>query len=169
MRLRNSIWGFLVPIFVMTVAVFIFASIKIRPIVGRVVCEHNLNDLSNAMLIYVGRYDGKYPLPNQWCDSILRESGGFTEKVFHCPLDSKGSFSYAMNKTVFEIEPGQAPPNLVMFFEANLGRNGIGGMEDVALRHDKNGQPGSNISFVDGHVEFVTEDRIADLLWTTKK
>jgi prepilin-type processing-associated H-X9-DG protein len=162
-------WGFVVPIFALIIAILIPALLKTRMIAGRVVCEHNLNGLSIAMLMYVGRYDGKYPLPNQWCDFILREPGSFTEKAFHCPLDSEGSFSYAMNKTIFEIEPGQTPAKLVMFFEANLGRNGIGGMEEVVLRHDKDGQPGCNVSFVDGHVEFVTKDRIAGLMWTTEK
>jgi prepilin-type processing-associated H-X9-DG protein len=44
--------------------------------------------------------------------------------------------------------------------------NQLGGLDDVALRHDERRLSGCNIAFTDGHVEFVTEDRIADLQWT---
>jgi prepilin-type processing-associated H-X9-DG protein len=44
--------------------------------------------------------------------------------------------------------------------------NQLGGPEDVALHHNDNGQLGCNIAFADGHTEFVSKDRIADLQWT---
>lgn len=43
--------------------------------------------------------------------------------------------------------------------------NQLGGPEDLRLRHDLDGQPGCTIVFADGHLEFVTEDRIGELQW----
>jgi prepilin-type processing-associated H-X9-DG protein len=40
--------------------------------------------------------------------------------------------------------------------------NQFGGPEDLLVRH----KGGCNIAFADGHVEFITEDRIDDLKWT---
>jgi prepilin-type processing-associated H-X9-DG protein len=42
--------------------------------------------------------------------------------------------------------------------------NQFGGPEDFLIRHID----GCNIAFADGHIEFVTEDRIADLQWTVE-
>jgi len=47
--------------------------------------------------------------------------------------------------------------------------NQLGGPEDVAFRHEQDGQRGCNIAFVDGHTEFVTEDRISGLRWTVEQ
>ncbi|MEN8126359.1 MAG: hypothetical protein ABFR90_00980 [Planctomycetota bacterium] len=44
--------------------------------------------------------------------------------------------------------------------------NQVGGPEDIALHHNKNGKLGCNVAFADGHTEFITKDRIADLRWT---
>lgn len=44
--------------------------------------------------------------------------------------------------------------------------NQIGGPEDAFLSYHERGMLGCNVAFVDGHTEFVTEDRIADLKWT---
>ena len=43
--------------------------------------------------------------------------------------------------------------------------NQLGGPEDLALHHNDNSQLGCNIAYADGHTEFVTADRIADLRW----
>ena len=53
-------------------------------------------------------------------------------------------------------------------FEADFGRNGVGGIDDVALRHDQHGQLGCNIAFADGHIELVSEAEISDLQWTVE-
>lgn len=46
--------------------------------------------------------------------------------------------------------------------------NQLGGSDDLLLRHDSNNQIGCNIVFVDGHTEFVTQDRIAELQWAAE-
>ena len=44
--------------------------------------------------------------------------------------------------------------------------NQVGGPEDLLLAHDRNSNSGCNVTFVDGHTEFVREDDIDDLQWT---
>ena len=84
-------------------------------------------------------------------------------------MDPEGSFSYAINENLYKIDSDRFPPaQMVAIFEADLGRNGVGGIDDVVLRHDERGLCGCNIVFVDGHVEFVTEDRIPTLQWTAE-
>ena len=133
----------------------------------RVVCMANMKGLSTAMIVYMNEYDDEYPTQGQWCD-LLIEKAGVSPKSFRCPLDPEGTFSYAINENLYELEPGQGGAQTVAIFEANLGRNGVGGIDDIAFRHDQHGQSGCNITFADGHVEFVTEDRITDLQWTVE-
>ncbi|HOK97144.1 MAG TPA: hypothetical protein PKW71_13580, partial [Anaerohalosphaeraceae bacterium] len=46
--------------------------------------------------------------------------------------------------------------------------NQMGGPEDLLLRHDEGAASGCNVAFVDGHVEFVRQDRISKLKWTAQ-
>jgi prepilin-type processing-associated H-X9-DG protein len=32
-------------------------------------------------------------------------------------------------------------------------------------RHNQHGRPGCNVGFADGHIEFVSAERIAELKW----
>jgi prepilin-type processing-associated H-X9-DG protein len=137
-----------------------------KKIAQRVVCGTNMKGLSTAMIIYINDYDDQYPTQDQWCDLLIQKVD-VSLKSLQCPLDPEGSFSYAINENLYEIESGRIPPaQMVVIFEADLGLNGVGGLDDVVLRHDQHGQSGCNIGFADGHVEFVTEDRIGELRWS---
>lgn len=46
--------------------------------------------------------------------------------------------------------------------------NQYGGPEDLVLRHSLDGRKGCNVVFISKKVEFVTEDRIAELKWTAE-
>ena len=46
--------------------------------------------------------------------------------------------------------------------------NQVGGPEDVVLHHNNSGKQGCNIAFADGHVEFVPQERIAQLRWSAE-
>lgn len=158
----------MIPILSIIAAIFIPTLSQTKKIAQRVVCGTNMQGLSTAMIVYMNDYDDKYPTQDQWCD-LLIEKADVSPMSFRCPLDPEGSFSYAVNENLYKISPDKiAPAQMVMIFEANLGRNGVGGPEDVVLRHDQHGQPGCNIAFADGHIEYVTADRIADLQWTTE-
>jgi prepilin-type processing-associated H-X9-DG protein len=54
----------------------------------------------------------------------------------------------------------------VVLFEADLGKNGVGSVDDMVFRHQScSGQPGCNVLFADGHVELITEDQLHTLQW----
>ena len=162
-----SLMTILLPLFAMVLAILMPALTKTKMIAQRVVCSTNMQGLSTAMIVYMNDYDDKYPTPEQWCDLLMSEAD-VSPKSFQCPLDREGSFSYAINENLYKLEPGQDGPQMVAIFEADLGRNGVGGPEDLVLRHDQNQRAGCNIGFADGHVEFVTQDRVADLQWTAE-
>jgi prepilin-type processing-associated H-X9-DG protein len=152
----------------MLLAILMPALSKVKVIAQREGCKANLRGLSTAMTVYINDYDEKYPTQEQWC-KLLIENADVSPMSFRCPLDSEGSFSYAINENLYKISSEKLPPaQMVAIFEANLGRNGVGGPEDLVLRHDEHGSSGCNIGFADGHVEFVTEDRIGDLQWTAE-
>jgi prepilin-type processing-associated H-X9-DG protein len=168
MRLRNSVFVFFVPVIALTIVIIIPIHRKVRMITGRVLCEHHLKGISNAVRFYAYDNYGQYPTPEQWCEIVL-ENGGFNEKAFWCRTEPKGTFSYAINKYLYQKEPNEISSETVLLFEADIGRNGIGGKEDLLPRHKEDGPLGCNITFVDGHLEFVTEDRIDDLQWTVEE
>jgi prepilin-type processing-associated H-X9-DG protein len=154
----------LIPVMAMLLAIFMPALAKTKTIAQRVVCSTNLKSLSKAMFVYTNEYDGRYPTAEQWCDLLMQEADA-PATIFGCPQASQEGFSYAINKDLYQSKAGQADAQMVMLFEADLGRNGVGGPEDAALRHEEHGRLGCNILFLDGHVEFVTEDRIRGLKW----
>ena len=152
----------------MLLAILMPALSKTKMIAQRVVCSTNMQGLSTAMIVYMNDYDDQYPTPDQWCDLLIQEVD-VSPKSFQCPLDSEGAYSYAINGNLYKISDDKFPPaQMVAIFEADLGRNGAGGLDDVMLRHEQGGQLGCNITFADGYTEFVTEDRIAELKWTVE-
>ena len=119
------------------------------------------------MKIYENDYGGQYPISEQWCDLLIQKTE-ITLKSFRCPLGPENSFTYAINKNLYELEPNEVRPEMVFIFEADLSPNGIGDSKDLVLRHEQNNKYGCNIVYADGHVEFITEDHIADLQWTAE-
>ena len=165
MRLPNVIWFFVIPIIALILAVMIPVLSRINHIYQRSLCESHLKGISYAVRIYTYENNGKYPTPTQWCELVLENPGGFNEMAFWCRTEPKGTFSYAINKYLYQIDPNEVSPQTVLLFEADLGRNGIGGKEDLVLRHKEHGSLGCNITFADGHIEFVTEDHVSELRW----
>lgn len=156
-----AVLALILPIFL---AIMLPALGKARDVAKRVVCATNMKGLSTAMMVYMSEYDGKFPTPQQWCDLLIQEVDVST-KCFQCPEEPEGSFSYAINQNIYNVQPGPDDAQMVVLFEANFGRNGVGGPEDLILRHGSCRTLGCNMSFADGHTEFVNEDRIADLKW----
>ena len=165
--MRSPLWGYVFFVGIAMLVMFVGVFRTYRNLAKRVVCGRNTEAISMAMMLYANDYDGKYPTPDQWCDLLIRETD-ISPKSFQCPLDPEGSFSYAINENVYAIDPNKILPQMVVLFEAEMGRNGVSGPKDLALRHNDRGQLGCNIAFADRHVEFVTEDRIGDLQWTAE-
>jgi prepilin-type processing-associated H-X9-DG protein len=167
MRFPNSLWFFLFLILIVLFSILIPALFKVNAIAQRVICQDYMKNLWIAAEIYKKDCGGEYPNSGQWYDLLIQETE-VSPKFFHCPRTEKNSFSYALNESLYVVGPNEVFPNMVMLFEADLGRNGVGGANDLVLRHKQNDRIGCNIVYTDGHVEFVTEDRIADLQWTAE-
>ncbi len=146
-------------------AILMPALSKTKMIAQRVVCSTNMQGLSTAMVVYMNDSDEKYPTQDQWCDLLMQEAD-VSAKSFQCPLDPEGSFSYAINENLYKIAPDKIiSPQMVVLFEADLGHNGVGGLDDLKVKH----MDGCNVTFVDGHVEFVRTDAIPNLQWTVEE
>jgi prepilin-type processing-associated H-X9-DG protein len=73
-----------------------------------------------------------------------------------------------MNENI-PMDASELPGDLVLLFESAPGWNRTGGADDVVTdRHGEN-NPGANIAFTDGHVEFVKSEDIPALRWAVDK
>ena len=82
---------------------------------------------------------------------------------FLCLKDKTGPCSYALNESI-PADANELPGDLVILFESAPGWNQTGGADDAVTDREKN--PGANIAFADGHVEFVKPEDIPKLRWT---
>jgi hypothetical protein len=139
------------------------ALLNAKKLSERLLCESHIKGLSSALRMYANENNGQYPTPEKWSELLLEHSGSFNENAFWCRKEPKGSFSYAINKCLYQIELNEVPPEMVLLFEADLGCNGAGGPNDVVLRHKRDNQLGCYISFV------VKDEGIPDLRWTVEK
>ena len=131
---------------------------RVRTIDSRMQCGTNLVALGIAMQLYAEQNEGSYPVADQWCD-LLIQCADVSEAQFRCPRGRKGKYSYAMNPY---CEPN-SPPDIVLLFETSGGWNQFGGPEILTFENH-NGK-GCNVSFNDGHVEFVKADQFDTLKW----
>ncbi|MHC4783667.1 MAG: H-X9-DG-CTERM domain-containing protein [Planctomycetota bacterium] len=69
-----------------------------------------------------------------------------------------------MNENI-PADANELPGDLVLLFESAPGWNQIGGPEDVVTDRHGEKNPGANIAFADGHVEFVKPEDIPTLHW----
>jgi len=159
-----TVMAMVLPLFL---AIMLPAVSKAKDTAQGIVCATNLRALSVAMIVYTNDHDDRFLMPEQWCD-ILIQKADVSPDSFQCPEAADTDFGYAINKNLYTSNPRQRDAQLVVLFEANLGRNGVGGPEDVVYRHCRSGQKACNIAFADGHTELVTEDRITGLKWTAE-
>ncbi|MCD6174464.1 MAG: hypothetical protein J7K65_01680 [Planctomycetes bacterium] len=130
-----------------------------------IVCKTNLKQTMMAVSLYKEN-DQMYPSTGQWCENIQQYLDGM-DKYFICPVDKIGPCSYAMNENI-PADANELPPDLVLLFESAPGWNQVGGPDDVVTdRHGEN-NPGANIAFADGRVEFVKPEDIPNLRWTVE-
>ena len=168
MRLKNPLWYFVILIGILLLIALIPASPwKVKRIEKRVLCGVNLKAIFTAMAVYMNDYENRYPTPEQWCDLLIQE-GQLPVGNFQCPASKQTAYAYAMNENLIDIDQQTVDASfaekLVVLFESDLGKNSVGGPDDVVLRHNN----GCNVLFADGHTEFVKEDYLDDLMWTAK-
>ena len=124
----------------------------------RIRCGENLSHLGKAMIISACYCDDKYPVPDKWCD-VLVKYAEVTEDEFVCPSAGKSLCNYAMN-------PGAtltSVPDMVVLFESKPGWNQFGGPELLTFENHKG--KGCNVLFNDLHSVFVKTEELANLKW----
>jgi prepilin-type processing-associated H-X9-DG protein len=164
------------PIVALLMGILMPALARTRQIAYRMVCGTNMSALGKAMLIYANDYNNKFPTSSNWCDLLIEHAevspqcfrckGVFGSRAARCYKGVSGKLcSYAMNKNI-EGLGANAPPDMVLLFEAGPGWNQSGGPE--SLTTDNHRREGCNVLFVDSHVQFVKAKDINDLKWTAK-
>lgn len=164
------------------------------------VCGTNLSGLGKALHIYAGDYDDQYPTAEKWCDLLVMYSEVYPRQFVCKWSDVKtGESSYAFNKNLIGKRPTEVPPDVVLLFETNFGKNPLGrqallaerdwhkfleypdsGKKVYELRWNQFGGPeilttenhkgkGCNILFTDSHVAFVRTERLGELRWEVEE
>jgi prepilin-type processing-associated H-X9-DG protein len=154
----SGVYALLLPVLM---AILLPAFSQAKTTAQRVVCMTNLRQLSVAMNMYTVDYDGNYPTADKWCDLLVQQAQ-VAEDLFRCPTAPEGTCTYALNKNLYQ--PGaQSVPNMVAIFEAKPGWNQVGG--SGLLTTEYHDGKGCNVGYVDGSVEFVRTERLAELNW----
>jgi len=108
-------------IFAILLAIFMPAHGKVGPIAKRVVCMTNLKALAMGMQVYVNDYEGILPM-EAWCDLLIEEADN-SPRTFVC--EDSGAIeresSYGMNKFIAGMKLDDLTPNIVLFFETDMG------------------------------------------------
>ncbi len=108
----------------------------------------------------------EYPVPNEWCDSMLQAyvplggSEAYVLDAHKCPGAGKGKNHYAMNPN---CKP-DSPVDAVLLFETKAGWNQHGGPE--LFTFDNHDPKGGCVLLNDGTVKFVrTKEELQQLRW----
>lgn len=157
----SAIFVFMIPIFA---AMLLPALAAAKQKAQTVNCMSCVKGLTFEMRMYADNNQNHYPAATNWCDALLLQSNTGLTNIFHCPADfSGGRCSYAFNAQVAGAETGKVDPATVVIFEANGGWNRSGGKE-LLLVNPRHGRQ-IVVGFADGHVEAVSESRLAQLRW----
>ncbi len=143
-------------------AIFMPALSKANDQAKTVVCKAHLRQLSLGVLMYAGHNDGQYPTASEWGDLVL-EYAGSDRELFRCLAGPEGIYGYAFNKNLDGLKQDRVDPQTVMIFEADAVWNDAGGADLATF--DRHGRSGCYVGFTDGHIEFVTAERIGELKW----
>jgi len=154
------------------------------PFRRRIDCAGNLRTLWRRLRLYHRAkqmrytYEGgiqvaepippQYPIVDQWCDSLVQAyvplggSEAYLLEVHKCPTEGNWKF-YAMNPN---CKPN-SPPDMVLLFEANSGKNKYGGPE--LFTFDDHDPKGGCVLLNDGTVKFIrTKEELRQLRWKEK-
>jgi len=127
-------------------------------------CLNNVKQLSLGVMMYANANGDRCPPANTWCDAILKNVG--SEKTFLCAAASPGNrCHYAFNQKLGGLSTAKItnPARTVLIFESDGGWNSTGGRE-LMIRHPRHVRAWM-VGFADGHVEALTQSRLAQLVW----
>lgn len=149
-----------IPVIALLMGILMPALARTRQVAFRMVCGTNLSVLSKTIELYENDYN-QFPTPEKWCD-LLVENRKVKPNTFRCRGAKEGPSNFAFNINITKLKT-PPPDGMVLLFEAQPGWNQVGGPE--ILTTDNHQGEGCNVSFVDGHVEFVSSGDIPDLKW----
>ena len=158
---RFSLWrvlaGVIIGIMVLPVLVQLLLGRWPHQRSRRLICHAHLQSLGVAFVLYSQENGNVYPPASKWCDLLVGRYA--REESLHCDKGKEGQCDYAMNPLA---DPCGAP-DIVLLFECRAGWNQAGGQEILSTKHHEG--RGSNILFVDGHVEFIGAEKVPLLRW----
>jgi prepilin-type processing-associated H-X9-DG protein len=124
-------------------------------------CVNNLKQLGLAVRMYEADH-GVYPGTN-WCDQ-LKSAGLIQGPELKCPGHLAGSCAYAMNIAAAGKQADEIiHPNMVLFFESDLGYNACAGKESM-IESPRHGDE-YNVAMVDGSVQGHNAWNVSLLQW----
>jgi len=134
---------------------------RVRRVSYNMLCAKQMKNLGKAILIYSSDNNDKFPSASNWCDLLIKHAD-ITEEQFMCGDSFWPIFSYGFNKNISNVHINDVPPDTVVLFEIEGGRNVSGGAELMNI--DKHGSS-SNVLFVNFHVLVVQQNEADDLKW----
>lgn len=101
----------------------------------RIICGIHLSGLGKAMLVYANDNNDEYPTADKWCD-LLIQYADVRPKQLICPKSGAktGESSFAMNKNIIGKKVSEIPPDVVLLFETNFGKDPSGRQELLGHR-----------------------------------
>ena len=123
-------------------------------------CEWHMRAICNGFYRYavVNKLDSPF-IPN-WCDELTLERPPI------CPADygqEDIKCSYAINKNIVKYKFEDLPDDIVLFFESDLGWNGVGDKNDVNYNNHDDFTAG--IVFADGYITHLNKEAVDKLRW----
>ncbi|MDC0143615.1 DUF4339 domain-containing protein [Verrucomicrobia bacterium] len=143
---------------------------------NEILSKRNIGDLGKGVSDYAD-INKKLPAANNWCDVIFKEMGGGKAFIsLQAPNAKKLNPNekhchYAINAAVAEKQSDEIrwpidDKKIVVLFEADLGWNGVGNLED-AKKFAKDHKPRKlAVFFGDGSSELVSPEDLDSLKWT---
>lgn len=155
--------GVLIVLIPILAAILLPALAKAIPKAQEINCMNNEKQLALAVILYSNDHTNRFPPAAEWCDAIKPSVG--SDMNFRCvAADPSSRCDYAFNSKLDGLELGKVNAQTVMIFEANGGWNANGGPELLPAKA-RHLQKFYVVAFVDGHVEAVTQSRLATLRW----
>ena len=138
--------------------------------------QKRVNQIKSASsLSFIGKFFQEYRgtlKVRQWSDEVFKDNPSWkmflspqlpqTAELMALTSQPKGKriSHYALNKTM--VEEGFA---LLLFFECDLGWNGVGGLEDALKYMDKYKLEKIAVAFFSGSTKLLTKEELKELEW----
>lgn len=115
--------GFLIPILAILLAILMPAINKVNTISKRVVCGINIESIGTALIAHAGDYNNQLPDADKWCDLLITKAD-VSPRSLICPGSDtlEGESSYAININAVGKDIKKLPPDMVILFETDAGK-----------------------------------------------